>query len=52
VITHRFTTAMIADTIYVTAEGRVAECGSHQELLAAGGRYAQGWIAQTGAIPG
>ncbi len=43
---------MIADTIYVTAEGRVAECGSHQELLAAGGRYAQGWIAQTGAIPG
>jgi ATP-binding cassette subfamily B protein len=52
VITHRFTTAMIADTIYVMAEGRVAECGSHQDLLAAGGRYAQGWIAQTGAIPG
>jgi ATP-binding cassette subfamily B protein len=52
VITHRFTTAMIADTIYVMAEGRVAECGFHQELLAAGGRYAQGWIAQNGTIPG
>jgi len=49
VITHRFTTAMIADTIYVMAEGRVAEHGSHDELLSAGGRYAQGWIAQTGA---
>jgi ATP-binding cassette subfamily B protein len=49
VITHRFTTAMIADTIYVMAGGRVAECGSHDELLSAGGPYAQGWYAQTGA---
>jgi ABC-type multidrug transport system fused ATPase/permease subunit len=49
VITHRFTTARIADVIYVIAGGRVIECGSHEELLAAGGRYAQGWAAQTGA---
>ena len=46
VITHRFTTAMIADEIYVMADGRVVEQGTHEELLAAGGRYAQGWEAQ------
>jgi ATP-binding cassette subfamily B protein len=47
VITHRFTTAMIADTIHVMCEGRVIESGTHDQLLAAGGQYAQGWIAQT-----
>jgi ATP-binding cassette subfamily B protein len=47
VITHRFSTAMIADTIHVMSEGRVIESGSHDQLLAAGGPYAQGWIAQT-----
>src|SRR5205085_7727957 len=37
VITHRFTTAMIADTIYVMSDGRVIEQGTHDELLSAGG---------------
>ena len=46
VVTHRFTTARIADTIAVMAHGRVIEYGSHQELLALGGRYAAGWAAQ------
>ena len=46
VITHRFTTAMIADSIYVMADGQVVEQGTHEGLLAAGGRYAQGWEAQ------
>jgi len=46
IITHRFTTAMIADTIYVMTDGQVAEQGSHQELLAAGGHYARGWGEQ------
>ncbi|HTP31282.1 MAG TPA: ABC transporter ATP-binding protein [Candidatus Acidoferrales bacterium] len=45
-ITHRFTTAMIADTIYVMSEGKVAERGSHEELLAAGGGYARWWGEQ------
>ena len=47
VITHRFSTARIADAIHVMSEGRVVECGSHDQLIAAGGRYAQGWLAQS-----
>jgi ATP-binding cassette subfamily B protein len=46
-ITHRLTTALRADVIHVMAEGRVVESGSHQDLLALGGRYAQAWAAQT-----
>jgi ATP-binding cassette subfamily B protein len=45
-ITHRFTTAMMADRICVMERGRIAECGTHQELLAARGRYAEWWAAQ------
>jgi len=45
-ITHRFTTAMLADQIHVMDEGRVVESGSHHELIAGGGRYAEWWSAQ------
>lgn len=45
-ITHRFTTAMLADQIHVMDEGRVLESGSHRELIALGGRYAEWWSAQ------
>ncbi len=41
VISHRFSTVRIADRIAVIADGRVTELGTHEELLAAGGRYAQ-----------
>jgi ATP-binding cassette subfamily B protein len=45
-ITHRFTTAMYADIIHVMDDGCIVESGSHTELLALGGRYAQSWQAQ------
>ncbi|HTW11397.1 MAG TPA: ABC transporter ATP-binding protein, partial [Solirubrobacteraceae bacterium] len=40
-IAHRLTTAMKADRIIVVDQGRVVESGSHEELVSAGGRYAE-----------
>ena len=41
VISHRFSTVRIADRIAVIADGRINELGTHEELLRAGGRYAE-----------
>jgi ATP-binding cassette, subfamily B, bacterial len=46
VITHRFTLAMRADVIHVMERGKIVESGSHEELLALGGRYAVSWRTQ------
>jgi ATP-binding cassette subfamily B protein len=43
VIAHRLATVAGADQIVVLADGRVAERGTHDELLDAGGRYARMW---------
>jgi ATP-binding cassette subfamily B protein len=40
-ISHRFSTVRSADRIYVLHDGRVIEAGSHDELVAHGGRYAE-----------
>jgi ATP-binding cassette subfamily C protein len=40
VIAHRLSTIRAADTILVVDEGQVVERGTHDDLLAAGGRYA------------
>ncbi|MDQ3980063.1 MAG: ABC transporter ATP-binding protein/permease [Actinomycetota bacterium] len=40
-ISHRFSTVRMADQILVVAAGRVVEMGTHLELLAAGGLYAE-----------
>ncbi|MEV6983679.1 ABC transporter ATP-binding protein [Sphaerisporangium sp. NPDC051017] len=47
VIAHRLPTIRHADQIVVLDGGRVAERGGHRELLAAGGRYATLWKAQS-----
>jgi ABC-type multidrug transport system ATPase subunit len=41
VIAHRLATIMRADVIFVINEGTVVESGTHQELLAQGGLYAE-----------
>jgi ATP-binding cassette, subfamily B, bacterial len=38
-ISHRFSTVRLADQIAVLVDGRVAELGSHDQLMAAGGHY-------------
>jgi ATP-binding cassette, subfamily B, heavy metal transporter len=46
VIAHRLSTVMDADQILVMDGGRIVERGSHAELLATGGSYAQMWRLQ------
>jgi len=52
VITHRFTTAMQADTIHVMHNGQIVESGSHDELMRHGGLYAESWAAQMNVSSG
>ncbi|GAA4929238.1 ABC transporter ATP-binding protein [Actinoplanes utahensis] len=40
-VSHRFSTVRMADVIVVLDQGRVTETGSHEDLMAAGSRYAE-----------
>ncbi len=46
VIAHRLSTVVDADEILVMEEGCIVEQGSHQQLLAAAGRYHDMWLLQ------
>jgi subfamily B ATP-binding cassette protein MsbA len=48
IIAHRLSTVRRADRILVIDAGKVIECGSHDELVARGGRYAQDVAIQFG----
>ena len=48
VVAHRLTTAAHADRIVVMESGRIAEVGSHSELLERGGSYAALWASFAG----
>lgn len=45
-VTHRFSTVAAADLVVVLADGGVREVGSHAELIAADGAYAELYALQ------
>jgi ATP-binding cassette subfamily B protein len=49
-IAHRLSTIAHMDRIVVLDEGRIAETGSHEDLLARGGIYADLWARQSGGF--
>lgn len=51
-IAHRLSTIAAMDRLIVLDQGKIVEQGSHKELIAQGGIYAQLWAHQTGGFLG
>jgi len=51
-ISHRLSTTRDADRILMLEKGRIVEEGSHDQLLALNGKYAQMWKVQAGRYEG
>jgi ATP-binding cassette subfamily B protein len=51
-VSHRFATVRTADRIYVLHEGQVVEVGTHDDLVARGGRYAEMFKLQRESLLG
>jgi ATP-binding cassette, subfamily B, bacterial len=48
-VSHRFSTVLMADRIAVLEQGRLAEFGTHRDLMTAGGLYAELFALQARA---
>ncbi|WP_448851083.1 ABC transporter ATP-binding protein [Corynebacterium sp. 335C] len=53
IVAHRLDQAAAADRVAVMEDGRIIECGPHEELVRAGGRYSELWRAwEKGRVAG
>jgi ATP-binding cassette subfamily B multidrug efflux pump len=49
-IAHRLSTIAAMDRLVVLEKGQIVEEGTHAQLLASGGHYAQLWMRQSGGF--
>jgi ATP-binding cassette subfamily B multidrug efflux pump len=49
-IAHRLSTIAALDRLIVVDQGRIIEDGTHDQLIAAGGLYADLWLRQSGGF--
>ena len=49
-IAHRLSTIAQMDRLVVMDQGQIVETGTHEQLIASGGLYAQLWARQSGGF--